>query len=96
MLALVKINPSEHLQTLNISAKLFTAQHTNVCFPRLVKRLRNQHKKLQHEVIAEVGHLFPMEKPKMTADLITKTIHEWENSNLTNLSKRVNIEKPTE
>lgn len=65
---------------LNVSAKLFTAQHTNVCFPRLVKRILNQHNKLQHDVVSGVGHLFPMEKPKLTAGLIAETINEWENT----------------
>lgn len=59
-------------------AKLFTAQHTNVCFPPLVRRFLKQHKDLSHEVVQGVGHLFPFEKPEQTAKLITNTITQWE------------------
>lgn len=59
-------------------AKLFTAQHTNVCFPPLIRRFLKQHRGLDHEMIKGVGHMFPFEKPQMTAKLIANTIKQWE------------------
>lgn len=65
---------------LKVPAKLFTAQHTDVCFPAIVRRFLKGHKHLQHSVIPAVGHMFPLEKPEMTAKLISDTILQWENS----------------
>lgn len=65
---------------LNIPAKLFSAQYTNACFPPMVKRMLKHHKVLTHELVQDVGHMFPFEKPEMTANLISKTILGWEGS----------------
>jgi len=63
---------------LSAPAKLFTAQHTNACFPPMVRRLLKQHPSMEHQLIPGVGHMFPLERPEMTAQLITETINRWE------------------
>ncbi|BDX06829.1 alpha/beta fold hydrolase [Planctobacterium marinum] len=63
---------------LTVPAKLFTAQYTNACFPPMVKRLLKQQPKLEHELIKGVGHMFPLEKPQLTAQLIADTLCTWQ------------------
>lgn len=63
---------------LAVPARLFTAQHTNACFPPMVRRLLKQQPRLEHKMIKGVGHMFPLEKPQLTAQLITDTIAQWE------------------
>ncbi|MCC2604299.1 alpha/beta fold hydrolase [Planctobacterium marinum] len=63
---------------LSVPAKLFTAQHTNACFPPMVRRLLKQQPAMEHQLIKGVGHMFPLEKPQMTAGLITQTLNGWE------------------
>ena len=71
-------NINKFKNKLSVPARLFTAQHTNVCFPRFIRPFTRQHQHLQHDVIPAVGHMFPLEKPEATAKLISDTIVQWE------------------
>lgn len=71
-------NINGYRHKLSCPAQLFTAQHTNVCFPALVERFMRQHQGLKHQVVPDVGHMFPFEKPQVTASLITETIQQWQ------------------
>lgn len=65
---------------LTVPAKLFTAQYTNACFPPMVKRMLKQQPRLQHELLNGVGHMFPLEQPQLTAQLIVDTLNQWQES----------------
>ncbi len=65
-------------QQVQCPAKLITAQHSNVCFPRLVRRFLVRHPGMQHHLFHGVGHMFPLEKPVQTAKLISETILGWQ------------------
>ena len=71
-------NINQFKNKLQVPARLFTAEHTNVCFPRIIRPFTRQHRNLQHDVVPGVGHMFPFEKPQHTANLIAETILQWE------------------
>lgn len=63
---------------LKLPAILFSAQHTDVCFPPLVNSFVKKHPSMENRVVPNVGHMFPLEKPLDTAELIASTIKTWE------------------
>lgn len=69
---------------LNIPAYLYTAEHTNVCFPYLARRFQKRHPGMRYQVIPGVGHMYPLEKPRETAAMLAKTINEIESNGESN------------
>jgi pimeloyl-ACP methyl ester carboxylesterase len=65
---------------LSMPAYLYTAEHTNVCFPYIAKRFQRRHPGMKYQVVSHVGHMFPLEKPIETAKLLGDTIQQIEAS----------------
>lgn len=63
---------------LKVPALLVTGQHTTVCMPRLINPFIKVNK-IEHKQFAKGGHLFPLEAPVETAQLISETINHWQN-----------------
>ncbi|XOV77697.1 MAG: alpha/beta fold hydrolase [Aestuariibacter sp.] len=61
---------------LKVPAYLYTAEHTNVCFPYIARRFQRCHPGMKYHVIPKVGHMFPLEKPQQTAQLLAELIAE--------------------
>ena len=62
---------------LKVPALLVTGQHTTVCTPRLINPFARANN-IEHTQFANGGHLFPLEAPIETAELISKTINQWQ------------------
>lgn len=59
---------------LNMPAYLYTAEHTNVCFPFIARRFQKQHPGMEYHVLTGVGHMFPLERPRDTAMILAELI----------------------
>jgi pimeloyl-ACP methyl ester carboxylesterase len=66
---------SRYKGKLNIPSTLISAEHSNVYRRNLVSKFLRQND-VKHRIISNVGHLFPLDDPKKTAQLIKQEIHE--------------------
>jgi pimeloyl-ACP methyl ester carboxylesterase len=62
---------------LKVPSLLVTGQYTTVCIPRLINPFVKA-TKIEHKRFANGGHMFPLEAPIKTAELIASTINQWE------------------
>lgn len=69
-------NINHYYGKLKCPALLVTGQHTEVCKSGLIEPFIRGNK-LRHEVLANAGHMFPLEFPQATANLISRTIAQW-------------------
>lgn len=69
-------NLNHYYGKLKCPALLVTGQNTTVCTAKLIEPFIRGNK-LQHKILAGVGHMFPLENPEATAHLISHTIAKW-------------------
>jgi pimeloyl-ACP methyl ester carboxylesterase len=69
-------NLAKFKQQLKIPAALITAKQSDISPAYFFKRFANLNKTIKHHV-TEGGHMFPLEKPKETFQLIDNIIKDW-------------------
>ncbi len=70
-------NLNRYRGKLQCPALLVTARNSKVCHPMMIKALKKQNN-VEH-IVADGGHMFPLESPEKVADIIAATIQGWEN-----------------
>lgn len=78
----VPMNIHRFYGKLKIPALLVTAQNSQVCRPALIAPFVKKND-IEHLLAPDCGHMFPLEKPEWTANLISEQIENWENSLVT-------------
>lgn len=73
----VPLNINQFYGKLAVPGLLVTAQNSRVCKPALINPFL-KHNHLTHSQALECGHMFPLEKPQWTAELIHNQIVKWE------------------
>lgn len=70
-------NLSSYKNQLQVPATLLYAEQTDVCPHKFFKKFVNLNKNI-HLTTTAGGHMFPLEQPKKTAELISSIIHEYQ------------------
>lgn len=70
-------NINQFYAKLKVPSCLVTAQNSQVCTPAFLKHFIKK-TNIEHIVVPDLGHMFPLEHPHMVAKLITNKIAEWE------------------
>jgi len=66
-----------YYKRITVPSYLITAEHSQVCIPAYLDHfVRNTN--IEHHKVADVGHMFPLEKPREVANLIKQKIQQWE------------------
>jgi pimeloyl-ACP methyl ester carboxylesterase len=79
----VPMNIHRFYGKLTVPGLLVTAQDSHVCRPALVAPFVKQNK-IEQQVALDCGHMFPLEKPQWTANLISEQIDKWETAKVSN------------
>lgn len=69
-------NPWRYLRKLRVPGVVITGDHTDVSRPAAVRRLHRRHD-MRH-LVTPGGHLFPLQHPAQTAQLVLEQIAGWE------------------
>lgn len=69
-------NPHRYLHALRVPGLLVTGEHSDVARPAYIERLYRRHH-MTHRTVPG-GHLFPLEHPHETADLLAAQLAIWE------------------
>lgn len=78
----IPLNIHRFYGKLQVPAKLITGQHTTVCRPKRIAPFI-KYNQLEHQEIAQGGHMFPLEQPEKVAQLIEQIITKWEGITVT-------------
>lgn len=70
-------NINQYYKRLSVPGLLVTGSHSDVCIPSFLATFIKK-SKIEHFVFEDAGHMFPLEKPKQVAKLITDRIRLWE------------------
>lgn len=72
-------NIHKFYRKMQVPSYLITAQNSQVCKPTYMKHfMQNTH--IEHLIIPDVGHMFPLERPRLVADVIKNKIASWEHA----------------
>ncbi|AGH46142.1 alpha/beta fold hydrolase [Paraglaciecola psychrophila] len=73
-------NINQYYNRLSVPGLLVTGNRSDVCIPSLlgtfVKKVN-----IEHQIIEDAGHMFPLERPQLVAKIITDRIRLWEKLN---------------
>lgn len=75
----VPMNIHRYYGKLSVPGLLVTAQNSHVCRPALIAPFVKQNN-IEHQIAPDCGHMFPLEKPQLAANLISEQIEKWENT----------------
>lgn len=70
-------NLSTFKRKLTVPSALIYGEKTDVSTPKLVQRFNKQHPEMTIHSIKNGGHMFPLEQPQATAELIQDIIKYW-------------------
>ncbi|WP_353372238.1 alpha/beta hydrolase [Aliiglaciecola sp. NS0011-25] len=73
----IPLNMGRYKLPENLPAMIITGEKTKVCKERLIAPFIKKNK-LEHLVVKEGGHMFPLEQPNLVAELINQKIAQWE------------------
>ena len=61
---------------LSVPACLITAANSQVCIPAYLNHFV-KHTQIEHLTLDDCGHMFPLEKPQLVAQLVQQKIEQW-------------------
>jgi pimeloyl-ACP methyl ester carboxylesterase len=70
-------NLNQYYKKLSVPGLLITGSHSDVCIPSFLTTFLKK-SQIEHCVFKGGGHMFPLEKPKHVAKMITDRIRLWE------------------
>ena len=73
-------NINQYYQRLSVPSLLVTGSHSDVCIPAFLRTFVKK-SNVEHLIFEEGGHMFPLEKPQLVAEIITDRICLWEKAN---------------
>ena len=72
-------NLNQYYTRLSVPGLLITGSHSDVCIPSLLSTFVKK-SKIEQQIFADGGHMFPLEKPQQVAKLIADRIRLWEDT----------------
>ncbi|WP_201027416.1 alpha/beta fold hydrolase [Paraglaciecola hydrolytica] len=73
-------NIHQYYGRMQVPSCLITAENSQVCVPSNLNHFV-KNTQIEHLMVADCGHMFPLEKPNDVANLIKQKIGEWESIN---------------
>jgi pimeloyl-ACP methyl ester carboxylesterase len=70
-------NISDFKGQLTIPAAFIRGEHSTVTKPKVIEQFCQQHCTMKMYTLADAGHMFPLEKPEQSAQLIEQIIQSW-------------------
>ena len=64
----------DNLEKLDIPTLIIRAKHSNAFLKNSADLVINKNKKIKIVTLDEVTHLFPLEKPSLTAEIVIKAL----------------------